>query len=338
MFANKTMAEELNRSQEELQGQPIWNVLFDDGADIEEAKSSLKGEGRYHGEVILVGSKGEPATHEVTIASVLQSSTSDLAYVGISRDVTERKKTESQLEDYRKNLERLVAERTEALQKEIAENKAIQVHLADSLQEKELLLKEVHHRVKNNMQVISSLLSIQAEGVEDALYASLLNESQQRIKSMALIHETLYQSKDLLKIDFHEYISTLTTSLSRSYSVPGVPVHVAVNVEDVALDLETAVPCGLIINELVSNSLKHAFHDQDEMGIISIDFVSSGCLYELKISDNGCGLPAGFDINKNVSMGMEIVSILTSQLEGRLDVCSEDGAMFHLSFPRRAHV
>lgn len=338
MFANKTMAEELNRPQEELLGQPIWSVLFDDGADIDDAKSSLKGEGRYHGEVILKGREGEAATHEVTIASVSQSSTSDLAYVGISRDVTERKKTESQLEDYRKNLERLVAERTEALQKEIAENKAIQVHLADSLQEKELLLKEVHHRVKNNMQVISSLLSIQAEGVEDALYASLLNESQQRIKSMALIHETLYQSKDLLKIDFHEYISTLTTSLSRSYSVPGVPVHVAVNVEDVALDLETAVPCGLIINELVSNSLKHAFHDQDEMGIINIDFVSNGCLYELKISDNGCGLPEGFDINKNVSMGMEIVSILTSQLEGRLDVCSEEGAMFHLSFPRRAHV
>jgi len=338
MFANKTMAEELNRSQEDLQGQPIWSVLFEDGADIDEAKSSLKDEGRYHGEVVLEGSKGEAATHEVTIASVSQSSTSDLAYVGISRDVTERKKTEAQLENYRKNLERLVAERTQALQKEIAENKAIQVDLADSLQEKELLLKEVHHRVKNNMQVISSLLSIQAESVEDDLYVTLLNESQQRIKSMALIHETLYQSKDLLKIDFHEYISTLTTSLSRSYSVPGVPVHVAVNVEDVALDLETAVPCGLIINELVSNSLKHAFHDHDEIGVINIDFDANSCLYELKIADNGCGLPDGFDISKNVSMGLEIVSILTSQLEGRLEFANENGAMFQLSFPRSASV
>ena len=252
--------------------------------------------------------------------------------------MTERKKTEAQLENYRKNLERLVAERTQALQKEIAENKAIQIDLADSLQEKELLLKEVHHRVKNNMQVISSLLSIQAESVEDDLYVTLLNESQQRIKSMALIHETLYQSKDLLKIDFHEYISTLTTSLSRSYSVPGVPVHVAVNVEDVALDLETAVPCGLIINELVSNSLKHAFHDHDEMGVINIDFDANGCLYELKIADNGCGLPEGFDISKNVSMGLEIVSILTSQLEGRLEFANENGAMFQLSFPRSASV
>ncbi len=117
-----------------------------------------------------------------------------------------------------------------------------------------------------------------------------------------------------------------------------MPVHVGSECEDVALDLETAVPCGLIINELVSNSLKHAFHDQDEMGVINIDFDANGCLYELKIADNGCGLPEGFDISKNVSMGLEIVSILTSQLEGRLEFSNENGAMFQLSFPRSASV
>ncbi|MBT4492617.1 MAG: PAS domain S-box protein [Gammaproteobacteria bacterium] len=337
LYANNTITEGLNKSPSEVIGESLWTVLFEDEKDVEAARESLLDEGRYHGEVQLDGTDGATVTHEVTIAAVQQSSTNDMAYVGISRDVTERKVTEAELEDYRKNLEQLVEERTKALQKEIAENKAIQVHLAESLQEKELLIKEVHHRVKNNMQVISSLLSIQAEGAEDELYSHLLHESQQRIKSMALIHETLYQSKDLLKIDFQEYIETLTTSLNRSYSVPGVSVHVAVNVENVSLDLETAVPCGLVINELVSNSLKHAFHGKEGTGIIDIRFVSNDCHYDLRISDNGLGLPEGFDPNKNASMGMEIVSILTMQLEGNLEAHNEAGAVFEIRFPRRAN-
>lgn len=337
LYANNTITEGLNKSPSEVVGESLWKVLFEHEIDVELAQESLATEGRYHGEVQLEGIDGDPVTHEVTIAAVQQSSTYDPAYVGISRDVTDRKITEAELEDYRKNLEILVEERTAALQKEIAENKEIQVQLEDSLQEKELLIKEVHHRVKNNMQVISSLLSIQAEGEQDDIYSDLLNESQQRIKSMALIHETLYQSKDLLKIDFQEYIETLTTSLSRSYRVPGVSVHVAVSVDDVALDLETAVPCGLIINELVSNALKHAFRGMQGTGIIDINFVSNDSDYELRISDNGCGLPIDFDPNKKMSMGMEIVSILTTQLEGKLKSHNQEGAVFDIRFPRRTH-
>ena len=154
---------------------------------------------------------------------------------------------------------------------------------------------------------------------------------------MALIHETLYQSKDLLKIDFQEYIETLTTSLSRSYSVPGVSVFVDVHVENVQLDLETAVPCGLVINELVSNSLKHAFHGKEGVGMIDIDFVTNDCNYDLRIADNGVGLPADFDLCKNMSMGMEIVSILTTQLEGELTAHNDEGAVFQIRFPRSVH-
>ena len=333
VYANHTTSEGLSKSAEEIVGEKLYDVLFSTEEDRSKAREALELEGRYHGEVQLE-SFGKTVTHEVTIAEVKQPSRNEHAYVGISRDVTQRKITETELEAYRRNLEYLVEERTQALQKEIAENKAIQTHLAESLQEKELLLKEVHHRVKNNMQVISSLLSIQAEGASDEIYTTMLNESQQRIKSMALIHETLYQSKDLLKIDFQEYIETLSLSLSRSYSVPGVSVHVSVNVEDVELDLETAVPCGLIINELVSNSLKHAFLDREGLGVISIDFVSKGCFYELRIADNGKGLPAKFDPTTNVSMGMEIVSILTSQLEGKLRYHNEEGAVFEIQFPR----
>ncbi len=338
MYANNTITHGLNRSPSEVIGESMWSVLFEDDEDIKFALSQLEGEGRYHGEVLLSGPDGSSITHDVTIALVQQSSLSEEAYVGISRDVTDRKITEAELEDYRRNLEELVEERTEALQKEIAENKAIQVHLADSLQEKELLIKEVHHRVKNNMQVISSLLSIQAQGAGDEIYSNLLNESQQRIKSMALIHETLYQSKDLLKIDFQEYIESLTTSLSRSYVVPGVSVLVDVNVENVELDLETAVPCGLLINELVSNSLKHAFKGKEGTGLINIKFGVSQCNFSLRIADNGVGLPDNFDPSNNTSMGMEIVSILTTQLEGELKAHNDEGAVFEISFPRAANV
>ncbi len=337
LFANNTITEGLNKTPSEVIGESLWGVLFENEDDVSRARSQLEANGRYHGEVLLAGSDGSTVTHDVTIAAVQQTSHEERAYVGISRDVTQRKITEAELEDYRKNLERLVEVRTEALQKEIAENKAIQLHLADSLQEKELLIKEVHHRVKNNMQVISSLLSIQAHGAGDEVYSNMLNESQQRIKSMALIHETLYQSKDLLKIDFQEYIESLTTSLSRSYSVPGVSVYVDVNVDHVELDLETAVPCGLVINELVSNSLKHAFHGKEGTAIIDIDFVANDCRYDLRIADNGIGLPANFDLHKNTSMGMEIVSILTTQLEGELSAHSDQGAVFEISFPRVVH-
>lgn len=335
LYANHTTSEGIGKSRDEISGASLYEVLFDSESDRDHARHSLQNEGRYHGEVAFEQGQNDSIIHEVTIAAVQQASKSELAYVGISRDVTARKATDAQLESYRRNLEDLVEKRTQALQREVAENKAIQVHLANSLQEKELLLKEVHHRVKNNMQVISSLLSIQSEGVADETYSNLLNESQQRIKSMALIHETLYQSKDLLEIDFQEYIETLSTSLSRSYRVPGVEVQVLVNVENVSLDLDTAVPCGLIINELVSNSLKHAFAGTNiGKGTITVDFIATGCGYELKIADNGVGLPESFDPSRNASMGMEIVSILTSQLEGTLSFRNEHGATFEIKFPR----
>jgi two-component sensor histidine kinase len=232
----------------------------------------------------------------------------------------------------------LVAERTKALEREIAENKAVQRELGNSLQEKELLLKEVHHRVKNNMQVISSLLNIQSETIENPEFASLLGESQQRIKSMSLIHENLYQSEDLLEIDFEDYIRMLANSLCRFYTIPGVTINLDIHVDDVKLDLETAVPVGLIINELISNALKHAFVGRVGCGTISISFRNVGCRHVLQISDDGIGLPPGFEPASSSSMGMEIVSILTQQLDGRLHIDGSCGASFEISFPQKEKV
>ena len=340
LFANHAIAAVHGLAPTAAVGQDVVTALINDGAQRVAVTRALEQTGRFQGEI-----KGPPAapdrTTEVTIARVQDSKLSESALVSISRDITHRKQTEAELTDYRKNLESLVAERSVALQREIAEHKEARSELASSLVEKELLLKEVHHRVKNNMQVISSLLNMQADAQDDSVLVSLLGESQQRIKSMSLIHESLYQSDNLLEINFEDYIRTLATGLCRFYTIPGVEVQLEVLVDQVALELDTAVPCGLIINELISNALKHGFKaEQAQSAVIDVQFVKDRDWYRLKISDNGCGLPSDFDPKQSGSMGMEIVDILTQQLEGRLSFYSEEGAQFLIEFPaveRKAH-
>ena len=333
LYANHASELMFGLAPKDSLGTQLLPLIFEEENDISEVKEALLSQGRYHGEVSLQKER-QGLTAEVTIASVSENGSQGSALVCISRDVSLRKKTEAELEDYRRNLELRVAERSAALQNEIQEHKYARGELAESLREKELLLKEVHHRVKNNMQVISSLLNMQADSVIDEGLSNLLGESQQRIKSMSLIHENLYQSESLLKINFEDYIQMLANSLCRFYVVPNIEVRLNIVVDDVSLELETAVPCGLIINELVSNSLKHAFRDRQGIGNINIAFAPKGDCYRLEISDDGNGLPEGFDISKNASMGMEIVSILAGQLEGRLNFQGKPSASFTIEFPR----
>ncbi|MFT4720795.1 MAG: PAS domain S-box-containing protein [Candidatus Azotimanducaceae bacterium] len=334
MYANNAIELILGAVPKDVVGHSILDLLFADATDADKALQGLREQGRWHGEV--KSCKGQvDTTTEVTIAAVRDAADQAIAFVSIARDVTGRKRTEEELENYRRNLESLVAERTSALEHEVSENKIVQRELATSLREKELLLKEVHHRVKNNMQVISSLLNIQAETNGNEDFATLLGESQLRIKSMSLIHENLYQSDDLLEIDFDDYIRTLASSLCHFYETPGVAVNLDIHVADVSLDIESAVPCGLIINELISNALKHAFIGKQGRGTIRIDFVIKGCEYLLSIQDDGVGLPADFDISVATTMGMEIVSILTQQLDGTLIISLDGGTRFNISFPRK---
>jgi PAS domain S-box-containing protein len=334
MYANNAINGILGITPPEAVGQSIFSLLFSENTDANLARNGLRTEGRWHGEI--KSNRGDGfLTTEITIAAVHDGSDNETAFVSIARDVTDRKKTEAELEEHRHGLQNLVDERTKLLQHEISENKAVQTELAKSLKEKELLLKEVHHRVKNNMQVISSLLNIQAETIANEQFSELLGESQQRIKSMSLIHENLYQSDNLLEIDFKDYINMLANSLHRFYSVPGSIIALDIQVDNVALDIETAVPCGLIINELISNALKHAFKDIDRKGTITIKFRGVGCRYVLEIQDDGVGLPACFTLDSSSSMGMEIVTILTQQIDGRLQFESEHGARFEISFPRK---
>ncbi len=201
-----------------------------------------------------------------------------------------------------------------------------------SLNEKEVLLKEIHHRVKNNMQVITSLLSLQSKNIKDEQALSVFQDSQNRVKSMALIHETLYQSKDLSRINFAEYLQKLVAHVSRSYRIRPEAVKINTQVDDVSLPIDMAVPCGLIINELTSNSLKYAF-PADTSGEVNITFGRADAQYILRISDTGVGLPDDFDPERGKSLGMKLVHMLTGQLCGELEHRNGVGTTFEIKFP-----
>ncbi|MBU7029835.1 MAG: PAS domain-containing protein [Theionarchaea archaeon] len=215
---------------------------------------------------------------------------------------------------------------------DITERKRAEEKIKQSLHEKEVLLREIHHRVKNNLQVVSSLLNLQSEYVKDGQYKKMFGESQNRIQSMALIHEKLYQSENLAEIDFKEYIISLVNGLVRSYEVTADKVSLVIEVEDVSLGIDTAIPCGLIINELVSNSLKHAFPDRRK-GEITIRLRSINDMIELVVCDNGVGIPDDIDLKTTESLGLDLVTTLAEyQLDGEITLDRSNGTAFTVTF------
>jgi PAS domain S-box-containing protein len=218
-------------------------------------------------------------------------------------------------------------------QQEIQDRQQAEAQIKASLDEKEMLLKEIHHRVKNNLQVISSLLSLQSRNVSDEETLTVLKESQDRIRSMALIHEKLYRSENLARIDFSSYLESLTNHLMRSYRSAVGTARLDMDVTDVSLSLETAVPCGLIVNELVSNALKHAFKNGSQ-GTITINLSKNNGKYvSLVIADDGVGLPESFDISQSDTLGLRLVNMLVGQVRGQLSTSNVNGARFEILFP-----
>ena len=215
---------------------------------------------------------------------------------------------------------------------DITERKEIDRAIRSALKEKEVLLQEVHHRVKNNLQVISSMLNLQKSFVKDPETLNLLEESTNRIATMSYIHESLYRNTDFANISFAEYLQRLSANLIQSYSRSDCEVVLQTVFDEVYLSLEQAIPCGLITNELVSNSLKYAFPDRAQ-GIITlrIQHVEGGAV-ELEVSDDGVGLPPGMDFAKNDSLGVYLVQALTEQIDGELVVTSVDQGRKGCSF------
>ncbi|MBI5458747.1 PAS domain S-box protein [Methanobacterium sp.] len=214
---------------------------------------------------------------------------------------------------------------------DITHRKTATDQLIKSVNEKDVLLKEIHHRVKNNIQIISSLLNLQKQHVDSDEFVNILSESQNRIKSMAMIHEKLYHSGDLTRINFAEYIETLVSDLYSSYATSTRQVTPFINVENVRFNIETAVPCGLIINELISNSLKHAF-PKGKTGTLSVSLKTSDEWNELVISDDGVGFPEEFDIENSKTLGLQLVNILVKQLDGKITLNRINGTRFKIIF------
>jgi PAS domain S-box-containing protein len=340
-FVNEAYCRYFGKQRQDLVGHSfIPLVPDDDKPQVEAAFASLDESNlvaTYEHRVILPD--GSLRWQQWTDRLVFFDNGQVLEYASVGRDITERKKAEEELRRLNLELEDRVRERTEALsraneslQNEVNERKTAQAQVLDSLQEKEVLLKEIHHRVKNNLQIISSLLNLQARGIEDARTLQAMRDSQTRVRSMALIHEKLYQSQSLASIDFGEYVKSLASDLFRTYRGHSGGVQLDIKADEVFLNLDYAVSCGLILNELMTNALKYAFPDGRNGTIWVALYSTPEHILNLKVTDNGVGLPTNLDIPHAKSLGLQLVSNLVKQLDATIDVETVGRTSFLISF------
>jgi two-component sensor histidine kinase len=214
---------------------------------------------------------------------------------------------------------------------DVTEQRKAEEQLKKSLGEKEMLIKEIHHRVKNNLMVISSLLSLQSQYIKNKDDLEMFEKSKSRAKSMALIHERLYQSKDLKRIDFGEYIEKMATDMFNTYISDSEKIKLEIDVENAMLDINTTIPLGLILNELLNNSIKYAFPD-GRKGIIRVVFSKRGEIFQLKVEDNGIGFPDNIEFGNTDSLGLQLINSLTEQIDGTINLNTNNGASITISF------
>ena len=263
-------------------------------------KKAFKGESQYFIST-KKDNKGKEIIKEVFLNPIYNEKGKILEVSGIAHDITEKKISEKKLKE--------------------------------SLNEKEILLKEVHHRVKNNLQVISSILNLQSSYIKDENTLNILRESQNRIKSMSFIHESLYKTDDFSKINFSEYIFSLSKNLVHSYGIYDDLVELETSLEEIYLNLDLSIPCGLIINELVSNALKYAFPDAKK-GIIKIELFENKGLINLIVQDNGLGLPKAINYKETGSLGLQLVMTLAEQIEAKVILDNTKGAKYTIIFKK----
>lgn len=242
----------------------------------------------------------------------------------LKRELTERKLAEEKLKKYRDQLEEMVKERTTRLAET---NEELQREIA----EKELLLKEIHFRVKSNMQLISNMLSIQKSQIKDESAQKVFMEGWSHIRFMALVHEKLYQSDDFTRIDFAEFTKSLINDLFGTYNIDPDTIDLKLSIKNVYLDINLAIPCGLIINELVSNSLKYGYLEQQK-GEIIIEFKAKNKNYQLTIGDNGIGFPKYLDFRNAESLGLQLVRLLCKKINATIELDRSKGTRFKIVF------
>ncbi len=214
---------------------------------------------------------------------------------------------------------------------DISDRKQKEQKIQAALEEKNILLGEIHHRVKNNLQIVHSLLDLQSTRIQDDAVLEMLRDSQNRIRSMALIHQTLYQSNDFARVNFSNVLEALVPSLVESYGIDSGAVVFSINANEVLLPLNIAIPCGLIVNELVTNALKHAF-PEGRQGEIRIELLKQDTQILLSVSDNGAGVPADFELEKRSTLGLQLVSLLADQISAQLAIERANPTRFSLTF------
>lgn len=288
---------------------------------------------------LIVCDYSMPQFSALAALKLLHSSGLDLPFIIVSGTIGEDTAVAAMkagAHDYmmKGNLARLIP----AVERELREAEIRQARrqteeqLKASLQEKEVLLQEIHHRVKNNLQIVSSLLNLQATYLQDEQALEIFKVSQNRIESMALVHEKLYQSQDLANIDFDEYVQELVTNLYYSYKIDSNAIDLKVSSDRIFLKVDVAIPCGLIINELVLNSLKYAF-SPGRKGKVYVEFrVISNNEFALTIGDDGIGLPSDLDWQNTSSLGLQIVNSLVEQLAGTIKLNNTSGTEYIIRF------
>jgi PAS domain S-box-containing protein len=282
-------------------------------------------EGHYVGEGWRVRKDGSQFWASVVITALRAADGQLRGFAKVTRDISERRAAEQALKAANAQLEGRVTERTVELQ-------ALNARLEASVKEKEVLLKEIHHRVKNNLQVVSSLLSAQGATVPHPVVQDFVQESERRIQAMALVHETLYQGRDIAQVPLAAYVEALVQQLARAYGVDPGRIVVQSHVEGVDLPLDTAMPCSLMLSELLSNCLKHAFPG-GAVGAVTVTLTNTQDRLTLRVSDNGCGFPEHLDFRHTESLGLQLVCALTEQLQGTVVPERDGGTTFTVSVP-----
>ena len=301
VFSNPMSTRMVGYPSEELRNRPFTEFLHPDDRNmvVERHLKRLRGEELPAVYSFRILSR-DGNTLWVDIRAVLINWEGQAATLNFVSDITERKRGEE----------------------------AVQV----SLREKETLLREIHHRVKNNMQVISSLFNLQAGHIKDEAARTMLKEGQLRVRSMALIHEKLYQARDLSKIEFASYLQSLSANLFQFFRVDPGRVRVETDLEQVHLDINTAVPCGLLVNELISNALKHAFPGGRKGTVrVRLRREKDGSM-KLRVADDGVGFPEALDFRRSESFGLQIVDLLVGQLEATIELDRKNGTAFTIAF------
>lgn len=256
------------------------------------------------------------------------------AHRTIQQRMRQQQRAETELQTAHDELEQRVENRTRQLKDEIGRRKQTETRITAALKEKEVLLQEVHHRVKNNMSVTASLLKLQSSAITEPKVLKILTDTRARIKTMALIHDKLYRSTNLTHINFQTYVQDLVKTEFRTYGVSRDRISVKVAVEELFLEIDLATPCALIINELVSNAFKHAFPGNRKGEITVALSAINGDEAELIVTDDGVGFPADLDFENSELFGLYIIKLLVAQIEGTIDLDRDGGTTFRIRFKR----